>query len=230
MTSDNQIIAIDGPAGSGKSSTAKALAKKLQFRYLDTGAMYRGATYYCMQNEVPLEDELSVYLAIHQMADEKSLEIALTAEDFYLKIMQMNVTKAIRTPDVSKNVHFISSNLKARKIIVDMQKDLISLYQEDGIVVEGRDATDVLASNAVLKVLLTASDEVRAKRRSHDLGISPEEVLKMIRHRDSKDSEVNNFTNALAGVTLVDNSELTFEGTVDLIIELFKKEITNSVA
>ncbi|MDR0950154.1 MAG: (d)CMP kinase [Candidatus Ancillula sp.] len=227
----NKIIAIDGPAGSGKSSTSKAVAVKLGFAHLDTGAMYRAATVYCMNQQVPFEDPISVSCAILQMSAEKAIEISVSPVDFYLVLGGVDVTKKIREPEVTKNIHFVSSNSEARQYIVQIQKELISKYNQEGIVVEGRDATDVLAPDARLRLILTASAEIRAKRRAAQIGHSAtdiqeiKKILEKIEYRDKIDSQTNDFTNATNGIIELDNSDMTFDETVDKIIELFDNKV-----
>lgn len=218
----NKIIAIDGPAGSGKSSTALQVAKELNFKFLDTGSIYRAATYYCLGQEVPLDDQTSVHMAVLQMADEKSLEISVDPNNQILKLYGDDISSNIRERKISENVSKVSSCLDARKILVKMQKDIIEDYSDEGIVVEGRDATDVLANNAVVRIILNARDEVRAKRRAKDLNLDEKEVLDMIRERDNKDSQINNFTDATDGIILLDNSDISFDESVKKIIELYQ--------
>jgi cytidylate kinase len=225
----NKVIAIDGPAGSGKSSTSKAVAKLLGYKFLDTGAMYRAATLYCMAQEVPLEDPISVHCAIMQLANETAegmgIDISLDPEEFYMRLGGLDVTQDIRTPEVTENIHYISGNLDARPLIVQMQQDIVAEFEKSGIVLEGRDVTDVIAPHARVRILLTASNEVRARRRSVDTGLDQAEVLNSINKRDALDSEVNDFTAETlgpqnSGVILLDNSSLTLEQTVQKVAAL----------
>lgn len=220
----NQIIAIDGPAGSGKSTTARALAKQLAFKYLDTGAFYRACTYYCLAQEVPLEDEVSVLCAAIQFADEtghgNGLEISLDPDVRSVKIAQQDVTDALRAPTLTSQVYHISSNRAVREIIVKMQQRYVEQFASSGIVLEGRDVTDVVAPQASVKVLLTASVEARAQRRSQESGEDASLVREKITTRDAKDSEVNSFMQASSGVHLVDNSNLSVDETIAQIVQL----------
>ena len=216
MTSERLVIAMDGPSGSGKSSVAKAVAQHFGLAYLDTGAMYRALTWYCLQQQVDLTDADAVLAA----AQNFSLSQGTTADVEMIEVDGVDVVEAIREPRISENVSAIASNRGVRDVLINMQRDAIknSGYR---MVAEGRDITTVVAPDADARILLTASEEVRLARRGLQLGGTQnnEQLAQQVSARDAKDSKVNNFTEAAEGVTLVDSSDLNFEETIDAVIK-----------
>ncbi|MEU4208173.1 (d)CMP kinase [Rothia terrae] len=216
MTSERLVIAMDGPSGSGKSSVAKAVAQHFGLAYLDTGAMYRALTWYCLQQQVDLTDADAV-LAV---AQNFPLSQGTTADVEMIEVDGVDVVEAIREPRISENVSAIASNRGVRDLLINMQRDAIknSGYR---MVAEGRDITTVVAPDADARILLTASEEVRLARRGLQLGGTQnnEQLAQQVSARDAKDSKVNNFTEAAEGVTLVDSSDLNFEETIDAVIK-----------
>lgn len=216
MTSERLVIAMDGPSGSGKSSVAKAVAQHFGLAYLDTGAMYRALTWYCLQQQVDLTDADAV-LAV---AQNFPLSQGTTADVEMIEVDGVDVVEAIREPRISENVSAIASNPGVRDLLINMQRDAIknSGYR---MVAEGRDITTVVAPDADARILLTASEEVRLARRGLQLGGTQnnEQLAQQVSARDAKDSKVNNFTEAAEGVTLVDSSDLNFEETIDAVIK-----------
>lgn len=216
MTSERLVIAMDGPSGSGKSSVAKAVAQHFGLAYLDTGAMYRALTWYCLQQQVDLTDADAVLAA----AQNFSLSQGTTADVEMIEVDGVDVVEAIREPRISENVSAIASNRGVRDVLINMQRDAIknSGYR---MVAEGRDITTVVAPDADARILLTASEEVRLARRGLQLGGTQnnEQLAQQVSARDAKDSKVNNFTEAAEGVTLVDSSELNFEETINAVIK-----------
>lgn len=212
---DRLVIAMDGPSGSGKSSVAKAVAKHYKLAYLDTGAMYRALTWYCLEQKVDLEDEAAVLAA----AQHFPLSQGTTPDAEIIEVDGTDVAEAIRQPYISEHVSAVASKRTVRDILIRMQRDAIknSGYR---IVAEGRDITTVVAPDADARILLTASEEVRLARRGLQLGgsQSQEALTAQVSARDAKDAKVNNFMQAAAGVTLIDSSDLNFEETIDAVI------------
>ena len=177
------IITIDGPAGAGKSLAARRLAKKLGFRFLDTGAMYRAVTLAGLRTQIDWRDTG----ALAKIA--AGLNIELTDEHVFLD--GENVTQAIRSFEVTTLTRHAADNLAVRKQLVELQR---SFAEGKNVVTEGRDQATVVFPDAALKIYLTASDEVRAQRRYEDLisrneQVTLEEVLKKQRQRDQRDLE-----------------------------------------
>lgn len=214
-----KIIAIDGPAGSGKSTTARLLAARLGYSYLDTGAMYRALTWLALKWKVQPADAVQ----LTKLAHEVTIRFKTEANTNRVFINDEEVTAAIRTPEVTKYVSEVSAHRGVRESMVAMQKELGKV---GGIVAEGRDTTTAVFPQADLKVYLDASVETRARRRLGDLaglGIesSLEEQMADIRRRDALDSgrEVSPLRKA-ADAHQVDTTHLTIEEQVDKIVAL----------
>ncbi|TWT90682.1 Cytidylate kinase [Pseudobythopirellula maris] len=178
------IVTIDGPAGAGKSSAARALAQRLGFRFLDTGAMYRAVTYAALKRGEDLEDTR----AIARVAREISPELVLTGDSVLLA--DEDITRAIRTFEITTATRHAADCPEVRSTLVDLQRQLA-----DGldVVAEGRDQSTVVFPHAECKIFLTASEEVRAERRYLDMvnrgeHVSRDEVLEKQRERDDRDS------------------------------------------
>ncbi|BDQ01459.1 (d)CMP kinase [Ignavibacterium sp.] len=219
--SEKLIIAIDGPAGSGKSTTAKLLAKKLGYLYIDTGAMYRAVTLYAIKNNILNDEEKIIELA-------SKLNIELKFEDGQTKVNVngKDVTEEIRSLEVNQNVSPVSKIEGVRKILVQKQKEM---GKNGGVVMEGRDITTVVFPNADVKIFLTASIDERARRRALEFAqkgqqVDIEKVKQNILERDRIDSsrDVSPLTKSPDAVE-IDTSNLSIEQQVDLILEESKK-------
>lgn len=220
-------IAIDGPSGSGKSSVSKAVARRLGVGYLDTGAMYRALTWWCLERDLDLTDTAAVAAA----ARELPLVIGTDPDDPTVTVDGTDVGEAIRTTRVSTAVSAVATNLEVRSVLRTLQRDLMSRAAEQtgGVVAEGRDITTVVAPDARVRVLLTASEEARLRRRSAELhgatdSASVEATRDQVVRRDRDDSTVSTFTEAAEGVTLVDTSELDFDASVEAVLDVVAAE------
>ena len=220
-----KIIAIDGPAGSGKSTTAKLIAERLGYLYLDTGAMYRALTYFALSNSVAISDGDK----LATLAGSLPIEFVRTDGPQRVLINGQDVTVEIRSPEVTLHVSEVSAHPGVRKAMVNKQREV---GKSGSVVAEGRDTTTVVFPNAHLKVFLEASIEVRARRRLLELakaGVSTsmEEQEADIRRRDEFDSarEHSPLTKA-RDAAVVDTSELTIEGQVDHILSLIRATIS----
>ena len=172
------VVAIDGPAGAGKSTIARALAIKLGVRYLDTGAMYRAVTFAAMQSGIDLDSECEVA----KLARDCKMELT----DDTVVVNGLDATQAIRGPEVTSAVSTVAMNSQVRTELRERQRKWIA--DHFGGVVEGRDIGSVVFPDATLKVYLTASPLVRAQRRVAQLGGNVDEIAIAIAVRDAQDS------------------------------------------
>ncbi|MEO6531910.1 MAG: (d)CMP kinase [Specibacter sp.] len=216
------VIAIDGPSGSGKSSVSKAVAKRLGLAFLDTGAMYRALTWHCLNGRIDLNNAAAVEAAARTI----TLEQNLTPEGEFVKVNGITVTEPIRDPEISKKVSAVATNLGARKEMVRRQQAIIADCGHR-IVVEGRDITTVVAPQAEARLILTASEEARLRRRGLQLGgtQSAEQLAQQVLGRDAKDATVVDFQRAADGVYTVDSSHLDFEETVTAVINVVRSAV-----
>lgn len=216
------VVAIDGPSGSGKSSVSKEVARRLKLAYLDTGAMYRALTWYCLKTGIDLKDGA----AVEQASKDLPLELSTSANAEYVSVGGVDITEEIREPRISSSVSAVATTLGARNELIRRQRHLIEQHHRR-VVVEGRDITTVVAPNAEVRMLLTASEEARLRRRGLQLGgtQSKEQLAAQVIHRDAKDSTVVNFTQAADGVVTLDSSDLDFEETVETALNIVGKVI-----
>lgn len=228
MTTDSKertllTIAIDGPSGSGKSSVSRAAAQALGVGYLDTGAMYRAATWWCLEQGVDLDAREEVARAAREMP----LTMGTDPADPWVKVGGRAIDAEIRTTQISSVVSKVATNLDVRDELRRRQRDLMAQIAErtGGVIAEGRDITTVVAPDAEVRILLTASEEARLRRRSTELHGEASEISiaatrDQIVRRDQEDSTVSVFHEAADGVMLLDTSELTFEQSVQAVLEI----------
>ncbi|PFG43137.1 cytidylate kinase [Isoptericola jiangsuensis] len=218
-------IAVDGPSGSGKSSVSRAVATRLGLAYLDTGAMYRAATLWCVRSGVPLEDAGAVAAAVVAMP----LEMGVDPSAPTVVLAGDDVAEAIRTTDVSSVVSQVATNLDVRAELRRRQRAVIETEAVGGfsggrgVVAEGRDITTVVAPDADARVLLTASEEARLRRRSLEVhGAADADAVEatkdQVLRRDRDDATVSQFLVAADGVATVDSSDLDFDQTVEAVL------------
>lgn len=201
------VIAIDGPAGSGKSSVSREVAKRLGFGYLDTGAGYRAFALHFLANQgVPAEALIESF----------DYHISLSPIGQQVMLSGSDITTEIRTEKAAGAVSQIARNLEVREAQKADARDRIAKCEESGIVVEGRDITTVVAPDAQLRILLTATEAVRLRRR----GLEATESAENLKARDASDSKVVEFFTPADGVLLVDTSELDFEQSVQEVLKL----------
>jgi len=217
------IIAIDGPAGSGKSSTAKAVAQKLGFQHLDTGAMYRVITLKALRKNVDFRDEAKMEDLTRNTKIEfdgvvPSVKVIMDGED---------VSKEIRSDTVTKNVSDYCAVKIVRQLLVELQRNIASGKNS---VAEGRDMASVVFPNAELKIFMIADVETRAKRRQKDfekLGVKKtiQELISEIETRDKKDSSRENSPLCKAQDAIeIDTSNLSFEEQTEMIVKYAKEK------
>lgn len=217
------VIAVDGPSGSGKSSVSKGVAEALGLRYLDTGAMYRAATWWMIRHGVDIVDDG----AIGEMADSFELEIVADPAAPTIAVSGTDVTQAIRDHSISGSVSAVSAVAEVRRRLVDEQRLQVAAALDEGIgiVVEGRDIGTVVLPDADVKIFLTADPAVRAERRAaEDAGSAhgtrgSEATLEALQARDEKDStrQVSPLRKADDAIE-VDATHLTLEGVIATIV------------
>ena len=227
-------VAIDGPAGVGKSSTSKALAKYFGFAYLDTGAMYRACAWWCLKQGIDLDaeqiDERVVTETVGEFFTGDHFDISVDPDKPAVSADGEDISEAIRSSEVSTHVSKVSNIIPVRNVLIAAQRAYIAREESAdsfsgglGVVAEGRDITTVVAPDAEVRVLLTAREEVRQARRSGQstAGVGAEDVAA----RDRMDSKVTSFMTAADGVTTVDNSDMDFEHTLDVLIDMVENDI-----
>jgi len=206
-----KIIAIDGPAGAGKSTVARKLAIALQIPYLDTGAMYRGVTFAILNRGIQLNATESIGQLVRS--------IELFVGDGSVMVDGIDATEAIRTDDVTAAVSAVAANSQVREELRTRQREWVR--EHDGGVVEGRDIGTVVFPEATLKVYLTASPIVRATRRVEQNGGDVKAIATAITERDRKDStRVDSPLREAIDSVVIDTSDRTVDDVVAQLIEL----------
>jgi cytidylate kinase len=209
------VVAVDGPAGSGKSSVSKAVARQLGFAYLDTGAAYRALTWFVLRRGI---DPVESAAVVDALAD-FDYTIGTDPDGYHVRVGGEDVTWEIREPRVTAAIAPIARLAEVRESLTGIFRRIIARTMRPGIVVEGRDITTVVAPDAAVRILLTADEHVRMARRSAELtDHAPDVVGEQLRRRDLADSRVVDFMNAADGVTTVDSTHLDFDQTVDAVI------------
>ncbi|MCL1801144.1 MAG: bifunctional cytidylate kinase/GTPase Der [Promicromonosporaceae bacterium] len=222
------VIAIDGPSGSGKSSVARAVAERLGLAYLDTGAMYRAATLWAGSEVADLRDQIAVTSAVGDMP----LELTTDPRHPTFTLDGEDITAEIRSEAVSELVSQVATNLDVRAELKRRQQAIIAEANASGpgIVAEGRDITTVVAPDADVRILLTASPGVRLARRAWELHRSADaEALSATRdqvfRRDDDDATVSQFLSAADGVSTIDSSDLTLEQTIQAALSVVQAKV-----
>lgn len=224
MNTHKIAVAVDGPAGAGKSSISKIVAKKLGYLYIDTGAMYRSVTWAVLHNHIDVNNQKAVEALLPE------LDLTMEASDDSCKVFiaGQDVTDFIRTPQVNNAVSIVASYKSVRQYLVERQR---LMAEAGGVILDGRDIGSVVLPNAELKIYLTASVEARAMRRYLEVkGTVNEQTLEDIKdsvmQRDDMDK--NRKESPLIQVedaVLVDSSEMTFDETVEHILHLVQERI-----
>jgi len=220
--SKNLIVAIDGTAGSGKSTSAKLVASKLNYLYIDTGAMYRAITFLAIQNKI-LDDENLII----SLAEKSEIKLEFVEGETKVFINDEDLTGNIRTAEVNRNVSDVSKIKEVRDIMVDRQREMGS--EGNGVVMEGRDITTVVFPNADVKIFLTALLDERASRRAKEFTengteVKLDDIKNNLIERDRIDSsrEVSPLTQAPDAI-VVDTTKFTIDEQVNIILEAVKK-------
>ena len=222
------VVAIDGPSGSGKSTVSRRAAQALGLAYLDTGAMYRAATLWCLERGTSLGDPEAVAVEVARMP----LVMGVDPQAPTVHLDGRDVGEAIRTPDISAQVSVLATNLVVRAELGRLQREAIAAETRPGsfsggrgVVAEGRDITTVIAPDADVRLLLTASEDARLARRAREVhGTDDAAAIEATRdgvvRRDADDSTVVEFRTAADGVVTIDSSDLDLEQTVDAVLEV----------
>ena len=211
------VIAVDGPAGSGKSSAARGVATELGLRYLDTGAMYRALTWWLLSQGLDVGDPATV--AGH--ASRPAIEVGTDPASSAVTVDGTDVTGLIRTREVSNAVSAVASVPEVRAHLIARQRDILAraCAAGEGIVAEGRDIGTVVAPQAVVKVYLTASEEARAARRSADLSADPRATQAVTRDEQKRRDTADAPQSVMASDAIeVDSTVLSLDQVIGLIV------------
>lgn len=219
-------VAIDGPSGSGKSSVSKKVAAHLGIGYLDTGAMYRALTWYCLDRGIDLDDLGAVADAVTAMP----LEMGTDPSAPSISMGATRIDTEIRTTRIAEVVSKVATNLQVRPKLQQRQRELMAQIaaHQGGVVAEGRDITTVVAPDADVRILMVASEAARLARRSKELhGGADDAAIAATRtqivDRDKADSTVSSFMSAADGVVTLDTSDLTFQQSVEAVLTLVER-------
>ncbi len=217
-------IAIDGPAGAGKSTVAKKLAKELGYCYIDTGAMYRALTFKALKKKYNINDEHS----LRELIKKTTIEIKNIGSENHIFVDNKNVTYEIRQPEVSNHVSLVAKCKEVREYMLKLQRDMA---KSGGVVMDGRDIGTVVLPDAEVKFFLTATLEARAKRRYLELdkkgyNVELDSIAQEIAIRDQID-EQREYAPLIQGfdAILIDTSEYSIQEVVDIL----KEEIFNKM-
>ena len=215
---DNIIVAIDGPAGSGKSTIAKIIAKKFNFTYIDTGAMYRMITLYLLENNIDFDDLKEIEKVLN------TVNLDMQGDKFYLN--NVDVTTKIREKRINENVSKVASIKIVRDNLVNLQR---KISNNKNVILDGRDIGTVVFPNAKVKIFLVATAEERARRRYNEFlekktEITYDEVLKSIKERDHIDSTRDESPLKKADDAIeLDSTSLTIDDVVNFISKEIEK-------
>ena len=215
---NNIIVAIDGPAGSGKSTIAKIIAKKFNFTYIDTGAMYRMITLYLLENNIDFDDLKEIEKVLN------TVNLDMQGDKFYLN--NVDVTTKIREKRINENVSKVASIKIVRSNLVDLQR---KVSNDKNVILDGRDVGTVIFPNAQVKIFLIASPEERARRRYNEflekkVEITYDEVLKSLKERDYIDSTRKESPLKKADEAIdLDTTNLTIDDVVNFISKEIEK-------
>jgi CMP/dCMP kinase len=217
-------VTLDGPSGTGKSSVARSVARRLGAAYLDTGAMYRAATVAVLDAQVDPEDAD----AVAEVVAGTRIEVGTAADAEVVRVDGVDVAVRIRSAEVTRAVSAVSAVPAVRRQLVEQQRALVS--GTDAVVVEGRDIGTVVLPDATVKIYLTAAPEARAERRALQLGLTtPDEVAELaadLRRRDEYDSSrADSPLRPAADAVIVDSTDLVQEQTVERVVGLARSAV-----
>ncbi len=231
------VIAVDGPSGSGKSSVSREVARRLGLEYLDTGAMYRAACWSVLDAGIDPADPAAAG-AVAEAVRRLDLQMGTDPSAPSVRVAGREISAEIRETRISTTVSAVATNLDVRAELQRRQRELIAAARtgsRSGCVAEGRDITTVVAPDADVRILLTASEEARLARRSRELHGSADAAAvaatrDQIVRRDADDSTVSSFQVAADGVLHLDSSALDFEQTVNAVLSAVSQTANGTVA
>lgn len=220
------VVAIDGPAGAGKSTVTRLVAEALGYTRVDTGALYRAVALTCTQRGIALDDADAVGAAAHELAAPGAVELTTSGSGITVRVLGEDVTEAIRSREASLGASQVSQVPAVRSALLDIQR---GLGRTGGVVLEGRDIGSVVFPDAEVKIYLTASAEVRAQRRRDEIAKtqkppSLQVVVDEVNERDRRDTQrpIAPLTQA-ADATVVDSSDLSIDAVVERIVALVRQ-------
>lgn len=217
------IVAVDGPAGSGKSSVSKEAARRLGYAYLDTGAAYRALAWHCLDEGVDVENAD----AVAERARAFDYAIGMDPDHYFVRVGGEDITPDIREPRVTAVVSAVARVSEVREALNAMFRRMMSEHPRPGVIAEGRDITTVVAPDAPVRVLLTATEEARIARRSAEVSAqSTEATAQQLASRDRQDSRVVDFMTAAPGVITIDSTDIDFEQTVQALIDTVRSGLS----
>jgi cytidylate kinase len=219
------LITIDGPAGAGKTTISRALAERLGYQYIDTGALYRGVAVVAARNHIAAEDDEG----LKALCANLSLRFAKTSQGSRLLANDVDITELLRTPEISMKASAVSARPVVREFLLELQR---KLGREKSVVFEGRDMGTVVFPDADVKFFLEASAEIRAKRRYDELTPESDVTLEAVT-RDMKTRDHNDSTRSLAPLKpaddafVIDSTSLTIEAVLECMLDYI--ETKNSI-
>jgi cytidylate kinase len=214
------IVAVDGPAGSGKSSVSKAAARALGFDYLDTGAAYRAVTWHVLDRGVDPADSAAVISTLPAF----DYAIGTDPDAYFVRVGATDITEAIREQRVTSAVSSVARVPEVRAHVNGVFRGILEGTAKAGIIAEGRDITTVVAPDAPVRILLTASEDKRAERRAAEIpAAGAADTQSALKARDAADAKVSDFMVAADGVHTVDSTDLDFAQTIDAVVALIRQ-------
>ncbi len=220
------VVAIDGPAGAGKSTVTRLVAQRLGYTRVDTGALYRSVAWLCAQRNIALEDQRGVEETAHELTQKGAIELSTQGDKIVVRVLGEDVTHSIRSREASLGASVVSQYAGVRAVLLSIQR---GLGAAGGVVLEGRDIGSVVFPRAEAKFFLTASSEVRAERRRAELSKSGEapplsEIVAEVNERDRRDTErpIAPLVQA-EDALVVDSSHLSIAEVVEKMVQVVQK-------
>ena len=217
----NTVVAIDGPSGSGKSTVSREAARRLGWHLLDTGSVYRALAWYGLRRGADLADRDALVALLPDFS--AAWELSVDPDERWVRVDGVDVTAAIRETAISEVVSHVATNLRVREAVNERFRELLFGDDAPGIIAEGRDITTVVAPDAPVRILLTADESARIRRRlAEKAGEDAAAVAASVAARDARDGTVVNFTTAADGVVELDSTNLDLEQSIAAVIDLIR--------